>query len=382
MNSITKRLLIVSVATITVTSSSFAQNEIMFRKNADTTVATTQFMAVDPLDVPDLYVGEAVSVSASASGGTAPFTWSSTGTLPQGLTFSSTGVLSGTPSAPAFSDDFRIKATDANNQEVAHDVDVAVYAQLEGGTITDSLALNSQDSRSIVVQGGKGALSFTLDSGSLPTGMAVVGGEIQGTPTELGLFSSVIRVQDANGRTANVQVELNVQEQLFADGYFADAYVGDSYYGMLMAYGGSGIYNWSISSGSLPDGLILDNASGMVMGSVMTAGTHAFTGSVSDGTMFATKDVTFDAFMKPVAVNNMPSSLTRNVAVDVTMSSTGGKPPINYSAATLPTGLSINPSTGKVSGVPSRAGTFNTKITATDANGMASTTNKSVVVSN
>ncbi|HEX4724531.1 MAG TPA: putative Ig domain-containing protein [Pseudonocardiaceae bacterium] len=43
-------------------------------------------------------VGTAVSLTLSASGGTAPYTWTATG-LPTGLSISSAGVISGTPSA-------------------------------------------------------------------------------------------------------------------------------------------------------------------------------------------------------------------------------------------------------------------------------------------
>jgi hypothetical protein len=47
--------------------------------------------------VPDARVGTAYTYAFQISGGTNTITWSSTGTLPPGLTLSSTGVLSGTP---------------------------------------------------------------------------------------------------------------------------------------------------------------------------------------------------------------------------------------------------------------------------------------------
>lgn len=64
-------------------------------------------------------VGVAYFQQMTADGGTGPYTWSITsGTLPPGLTLSSSGVLSGTPSAPG-QYSFVITATDAKKAEAS-----------------------------------------------------------------------------------------------------------------------------------------------------------------------------------------------------------------------------------------------------------------------
>ena len=67
----------------------------------------------------DSYVGEDVAYAFTASGGIAPYTWSLSGSLPPGLTLTSDGTLSGTPSTQAAGQtySFNVTVTDAVNQQ-------------------------------------------------------------------------------------------------------------------------------------------------------------------------------------------------------------------------------------------------------------------------
>src|SRR5580704_2627574 len=64
---------------------------------------TSTTLAVTTSSLPNGQLGVAYSATLAATGGTTPYTWSTTSTLPAGLTLASTGVISGTPTAVATS---------------------------------------------------------------------------------------------------------------------------------------------------------------------------------------------------------------------------------------------------------------------------------------
>ena len=88
-------------------------------------------------------------------------------------------------------------------------------------------------------------------------------------------------VDGVTGTAAVVVRELEPPEivtQLLPDGR-----VGESYLGLLAATGGATPYAWSLESGLLPAGLVLNPASGEITGTPTLAGTESFTIRVTGG---------------------------------------------------------------------------------------------------
>ncbi|MFJ1758290.1 M4 family metallopeptidase [Kitasatospora sp. NPDC088134] len=69
----------------------------------------------------------------------------------------------------------------------------------------------------------------------------------------------------------------------------------------------------------------------------------------------------------PTVTSPGNQSTALNGTVNLQIAATGGTAPLSYSATGLPTGLSINASTGKITGTATAAGTYNVTVTAKDA---------------
>ena len=118
----------------------------------------------------DSYVGEDVAYAFTASGGTAPYTWTLSGSLPPGLSFNANGTLSGKVAATAAGQaySFSVNVTDAVNQQ--HSIgpfSINVAPQLTVNRISGSLgcAIGTTCIHSFEVANAAGPVSWTLVNG-------------------------------------------------------------------------------------------------------------------------------------------------------------------------------------------------------------------------
>ena len=82
-----------------------------------------------------------------------------------------------------------------------------------------------------------------------------------------------------------------------------------------------------------------------------------------------------------IATSSLPSGI-HNVAYSQTLSSSSCNSPVTWSIASgLPTGLSLDTSTGIISGTPTVAGTYTFVVTATSSDGKVATTSLSITIS-
>lgn len=142
----------------------------------------------------------------------------------------------------------------------------------------------------------------------------------------------------------------------------------------LTASGGSGTptYNWTLQ-GTVPTGVSLSAATGTSVDLVLTGGpTGSVTVRCTNGTGPEFDQETFTLTTGggggglSVTTTSLPNG-TINVAYNFTVAATGGTPPYTWSATGLPTGYSINPSTGAITGTTTTSGTFPVVITVTDS---------------
>ena len=237
--------------------------------------------------LPSGTVGTAYSETLAATGGTAPYTWTlSAGTLPPGITMNGAGLISGTPTTYG-TYNFTVQATDSAS--LAATQVFSIYIPVPPLVITSiSPMVNGQQgspySQALTAVGGVTPYTWSLASGSLPTGLSLDRlGDITGTPTNLGTFNFTARVTDSasNIVTKALAITIISPTLTITTDELPDSIVGATYLQTLAASGGTTPYTWSILWGTLPGGLSLSSA-GVVSGTPTNGSTFSFIVQVTD----------------------------------------------------------------------------------------------------
>ena len=334
-------------------------------------------------------VGDTVSLGLSAydpDGDT--LTYSASG-LPAGLTIDgSTGLISGTP-GDAGTDAVTVTASDGSltdSQTFNWYVTNAQVVVTNPGDQTNSEA--DVVSLQIAAQFPAGATGESITATGLPTGLGIdAAGLISGTISYSaaedapgGVYNVTVSAQDAAGDTGGVQFVWNVNDvirpptltdpgaQTTPEGTVESLQVqASSPDGETLTYFASG----------LPAGLSIDPDSGAITGTVAYGDADS-----NNGVYTTTVTVQDDAghtvsqqFSWTVTDVNLAPTLgaplaQSNVVGDApTLQLYGGDvdgDAVTYSAAGLPTGLSINPTTGLISGTVMQTGSYDVTATASD----------------
>ena len=306
------------------------------------------------------------------TGGTAPYTFSVVGTLPAGLTLNtSTGAVTGTPTA---SGSFSIKVTDAGgaagvNCSININVPLTTKVTLPCPTANSGEVGVPFNSPAPPVSGGTAPYTFSVATGSLPAGLTLntSTGAVTGIPTAPGTFT--LQVTDANGVSATIPCIYNVvPPPSVTCSAVNSGEVGVPFNSPAMTVtGGTAPYTFSVV-GSLPAGLTLNSSTGAISGTPTSAG--SFTIKVTDANGVAAPGTCPFTIVPGLSVTCAATNTgTQGVAFNSgPMTVTGGTAPYTFSiVGTLPAGLTLNTSTGAVTGTPTASGTFTIKVT--DAKG-------------
>ncbi len=335
--------------------------------------------------LPSGTLGTPYNQTLAATGGITPYAWSITaGALPAGLTLNpSTGVISGTPTGTV-TGQISFTATVADSQSPAKTASaslsititvpplVIATTGLPGGIMGESY------SATLAATGGIAPYSWSITSGSLPAGLTLnSNGQITGKPTADGTSSFTVKVTDSETPTpqsvmANLSITVNDPLQIITSalpaGVIKTPYAGDT----LAAMGGNQPYAWSISAGSLPPGLSLAAATGMISGTPTQTGTFNFTAQVTDSSsplQTATANLSITVNMAlTITTTSLPSG---NVGTSYSqiVQATGGVTTYSWSitSGSLPAGLNLNSITGQIYGTPTTMGTSSFTVTVADS---------------
>lgn len=169
---------------------------------ASQVVAPTITLA--PASLPDATGGIFYGQTITASGGTRPYTYAVTsGALPAGMTLSTGGVLSGTPSAYGpFT--FEVTATDDNGFPGirAYSLDVATPTLVLSPASLPAATADTPYRQTFTTTGGTGPYKYVVTDGALPPGVSLSpGGVLTGTTAADGSFTFDVTVTDSGTGT-------------------------------------------------------------------------------------------------------------------------------------------------------------------------------------
>ncbi len=309
----------------------------------------------------------------AAAGGSAPYTWSvAAGSLPSGLTLSSSGIVNGVPSGAGTST-FTALATDSLGATASKSFTITINPP--------ALSIDSSPplpglvgigySHQLFANGGTPPYAFNLVGGILPPGTTLsADGVLSGTPQTAGSYSLSVRVMDSSSprqtATQNFTVVIGALLTITSSSPLSNGSVGAAYSENLTASGGSVPYTWSVTGGSLPPGLTL-SAAGSLSGSPTATGDFSFTIQAVDsggGSASKTFTITIQAGLTITTTSPLPSAtvgasysrqLQASSSISLAWTVTGGN---------LPPGITLS-SNGLLSGTPSGAGTFDFTVQVT-----------------
>ncbi|GAA1942371.1 Ig domain-containing protein [Kitasatospora viridis] len=342
--------------------------------------------------------GQGYSVSLLGSGGTgAGAAWSvSAGALPPGLTLSSGGVLSGTPSTAGTSTfSVRMASTSPLDQSPAQQLSLTV----RDAPVVDTTELPGATSgepydQFLKADGGILPYTWAVAQGTLPAWLHLDPntGELKGTPPASGAGSSGVvdfgvQVTDATAQQSAAQhLTLGgVQPVGIGTAVLPGAVVGAGYSQTLTASGGTQQYQWSVPPGTLPAGLSLDAASGTISGTPLRKGSATFTVTATDAarpdlSAQRTFTVPVESALAAGASGVLPAVAGQAIA-PVQLTATGGDGSYLWTpTGPLPPGLGLGPDGSSIVGTPTTTGSFAVTVEVTDTSAPPLTSTETLTI--
>jgi hypothetical protein len=344
-------------------------------------------------------IGAPYSVQLVAHGGCEPH-WRYrilNGSLPGGLSLSSSGLISGTPNG-AGEAKFWVELADIPPSEGGPDwcsvpktaereFSITINAGLSigqnsvpAGTVGQaySQALSAMQVTSLnPPTGPQVAATWSVQSGTPPPGVTLAAnGLLAGSPTTEGTYQFVVRAV-VGGLSDTETLSLTVRQPLAISAArplptsptSVPWEVGVPFSAKLTASGGTGTYTWTIGGGSLPTGFALA-ADGTLAGTTRTAGSYQATLRLSDNEgRTADYDASFLVASR-LAVSTLvlkPGKVGRLYRARV--SATGGVVPKTWKIVRgpLPRGIRFDRTLGLLSGTPTKARRYRVTFQVTDA---------------
>ena len=319
----------------------------------------------------------------------AAYTYTQTaGALPPGLTLAANGTLSGTPTTVgAFT--FTVTAslgacTGERTYTLVIDCPIITLAPTSFPNAEVGTAYN----QTITASPAGGNYNYAVTGGFLPTGLTLnpATGAITGTPSQGGNFNFRVTVTGFGSCSTFRDYQILVPGCALITTLpvkLDNGTVGTAYSQTVsVAPPAAGAFTYSVTSGALPVGLSLDPATGVISGTPSATGSYSFRVTAALDGCSGSRDYTVVIGCETIALG--PATIPAGqagVAYSQTVSVTpAGSYTFSLTAGSLPSGLTLHPTTGVISGTPSVTGTSTFTVQALSASGCSGTQSYTLVI--
>lgn len=362
-------------------------NVTLSATNASGTGTATLVLTISPQVLPPVitsvltangFVGQPFTYNIVATN--SPTLYGATG-LPAGLTVNtSTGAITGTPTAPGVTSVTITAANSAGND--ARTLVITITVPVQPPVITSLLTASGTAGLPFIYEIEATNSPTSYAATGLPNGISVdtSTGVISGVPTGPGSFSSSITATNSAGfDTRNLIITIASpppppqNPPVINSPTTAQALVGSPFAYIITATNNP----TSFGATSLPAGLTLNSATGVITGTPTQAGLATVTISATNMAGTGSRNLGINVTtggppvnLPPVVTSPLTYVGTRNAAVAYNITATSD--PVSFNAVGLPLGVKVNAANGQIWGTPTNFGTFNVTISATNPQGTGS----------
>ncbi len=263
----------------------------------DLTLTIGEGVGITTTWLPAGAVGGGYSAALEAAGGQAPYKWSlASGALPAGLTLSSGGAISGTPTTRGTLS-FTVQASDseATPSTATAQLSITIDAVIITTLSLPAGPVNVAYGATMTATGGAKPYTWSIVSGTLADGLTMsTAGVISGVPTVPGTYGFTVQVADAESTPATATAPLSIvintsgNTGIFQGNY---AFVASGFASAPTNGAVIGAVPWTIigslvadGEGNITSGMVdFNNASGTPISTAVT-GTYSVS-SAAIGTM-------------------------------------------------------------------------------------------------
>jgi len=332
-------------------------------------------------------MGSPGTFTVTATGTPAP-TFTETGALPNGLTFTAaTGTISGTATGPAGSFTITITAHNGAGPDAVQTLTL---------TVNQPAAITSANNATFTA-GAAGTFTVTAtgfpvptfsETGTLPGGVTLASatGILSGTPVAGtgGTYPITIKAHNGAGADATQSFTLTVNQAPAITSASTTSFTVNAA-GTFTATS-TGFPAPTLSeTGALPTGVTFTPATGKLSGTPAagTAGTYPITLTAHNGIgADATQNFSLVVNQAPAITSANSTTFTVGSVGTFTVAATGSPAPTFSESGALPSGVTFNTSTGVLSGTPAAGtgGSYSIAFTALNGVGVNATQNFTLTV--